>query len=140
MSGEIIWRTVWTHTLYNMVRARGVEPPPLAGPDPKSGVSAVPPRAPRFGWERCHDRVEAQAWNVRPRPASLDLGRAPNRPRLFARPAPLRIARRRPGRVRGISVDHSPLAEGRTATSNLFSTSRHGGVPLRRPARGLALP
>src|SRR5438046_5908146 len=28
-----------------MVRARGLEPPPLSGPDPKSGVSAIPPRA-----------------------------------------------------------------------------------------------
>ena len=29
----------------NMVRARGLEPPILAEPDPKSGVSAIPPRA-----------------------------------------------------------------------------------------------
>ena len=28
-----------------MVRERGLEPPPLAGPDPKSGVSAIPPLA-----------------------------------------------------------------------------------------------
>jgi hypothetical protein len=28
-----------------MVRARGLEPPTLAGPDPKSGASAIPPRA-----------------------------------------------------------------------------------------------
>ena len=28
-----------------MVRARGLEPPTLSGPDPKSGVSAIPPRA-----------------------------------------------------------------------------------------------
>jgi hypothetical protein len=31
---------------FGMVRARGLEPPPLAGPDPKSGASAIPPRAP----------------------------------------------------------------------------------------------
>ena len=29
----------------NMVRARGLEPPTLSGPDPKSGASAIPPRA-----------------------------------------------------------------------------------------------
>ena len=29
----------------DMVRARGLEPPLLAEPDPKSGVSAIPPRA-----------------------------------------------------------------------------------------------
>ena len=28
-----------------MVRERGLEPPPLAGPDPKSGVSAISPLA-----------------------------------------------------------------------------------------------
>ncbi len=28
-----------------MVRTRGLEPPTLAGPDPKSGASAIPPRA-----------------------------------------------------------------------------------------------
>ena len=28
-----------------VVRARGLEPPILAEPDPKSGVSAIPPRA-----------------------------------------------------------------------------------------------
>jgi hypothetical protein len=28
-----------------LVRERGLEPPPLAGPDPKSGVSAIPPLA-----------------------------------------------------------------------------------------------
>ena len=27
------------------MRARGLEPPSLAAPDPKSGVSAIPPRA-----------------------------------------------------------------------------------------------
>ena len=31
-----------------MVRARGLEPPILAEPDPKSGVSAIPPRAHRL--------------------------------------------------------------------------------------------
>ena len=30
-----------------MVRERGLEPPPLSGPDPKSGVSAIPPLAQR---------------------------------------------------------------------------------------------
>src|SRR5712672_1967907 len=30
-----------------MVRERGLEPPPLAGPDPKSGVSAISPLARR---------------------------------------------------------------------------------------------
>ena len=29
----------------NMVRARGLEPPILTEPDPKSGASAIPPRA-----------------------------------------------------------------------------------------------
>jgi hypothetical protein len=28
-----------------MVRERGLEPPPLTGPDPKSGVSAISPLA-----------------------------------------------------------------------------------------------
>jgi hypothetical protein len=28
-----------------LVRERGLEPPPLAGPDPKSGVSAISPLA-----------------------------------------------------------------------------------------------
>jgi hypothetical protein len=28
-----------------LVRTRGLEPPTLAGPDPKSGASAIPPRA-----------------------------------------------------------------------------------------------
>jgi hypothetical protein len=31
--------------VFCMVRARGLEPPILAEPDPKSGVSAIPPRA-----------------------------------------------------------------------------------------------
>jgi hypothetical protein len=30
-----------------MVRTRGLEPPTLSGPDPKSGASAIPPRAQR---------------------------------------------------------------------------------------------
>ena len=32
-------------SLEKVVRARGLEPPILAEPDPKSGVSAIPPRA-----------------------------------------------------------------------------------------------
>jgi hypothetical protein len=32
-------------TLIKLVRERGLEPPPLSGPDPKSGVSAIPPLA-----------------------------------------------------------------------------------------------
>jgi hypothetical protein len=31
--------------LKNVVRARGLEPPILSEPDPKSGASAIPPRA-----------------------------------------------------------------------------------------------
>ena len=34
-----------------LVRERGLEPPPLSGPDPKSGVSAIPPLAPREDYE-----------------------------------------------------------------------------------------
>src|SRR5882724_9600267 len=32
-------------TLSEVVRARGLEPPILSEPDPKSGASAIPPRA-----------------------------------------------------------------------------------------------
>gem|GEM_PF-1233697 len=32
-----------------MVRARGLEPLSLTAPDPKSGVSAIPPRAQCYG-------------------------------------------------------------------------------------------
>jgi hypothetical protein len=34
-------------TKFNLMRERGLEPPPLSGPDPKSGVSAISPLAPR---------------------------------------------------------------------------------------------
>ena len=37
-----------------VVRARGLEPPILSEPDPKSGASAIPPRAqPSFYWNLC---------------------------------------------------------------------------------------
>jgi hypothetical protein len=46
-----------------MVRERGLEPPPLAGPDPKSGVSAISPLAqpdcrPILMPPRCHAAPE----------------------------------------------------------------------------------
>ena len=55
------------------MRARGVEPPPLAGPDPKSGASAVPPRA-------------HPPHNLRPAPSNLKPGFADNDARHCRRP------------------------------------------------------
>ena len=43
-----------------MVRARGLEPPTLAGPDPKSGASAIPPRA--RGLKLARFLTAAQVW------------------------------------------------------------------------------
>jgi hypothetical protein len=40
-------KTAQTLLSVKMVRERGLEPPPLAGPDPKSGVSAISPLAQR---------------------------------------------------------------------------------------------
>src|SRR5437867_2245077 len=55
-----------------VVRERGLEPPPLTGPDPKSGASAISPlaqTAPKwFGaaWRlRCHESGQAQVLGLR---------------------------------------------------------------------------
>ena len=42
--GLVVGSSDKLHTC-KVVRARGLEPPPLSGPDPKSGASAIPPRA-----------------------------------------------------------------------------------------------
>jgi hypothetical protein len=42
-----------------LVRARGLEPPTLAGPDPKSGASAIPPRAQPASTCAMHYRISS---------------------------------------------------------------------------------
>ena len=54
----------WSHLLDDsssggMVRARGLEPPTLAGPDPKSGASAIPPRAQLASTCTVHCRISS---------------------------------------------------------------------------------
>ena len=41
-------RNFRAESIPKVVRTRGLEPPRLAAPDPKSGVSAIPPRAQRL--------------------------------------------------------------------------------------------
>ena len=54
----------WSYLLDNsssggLVRARGLEPPTLAGPDPKSGASAIPPRAQPASTCAVHCRISS---------------------------------------------------------------------------------
>src|ERR1051325_66411 len=53
-----------------MVRARGLEPPILSEPDPKSGASAIPPRA-RVGTKGGLERRQAQERSCRENPFKL---------------------------------------------------------------------